>query len=113
MPVLRASAARPSGSLARLTSVNSMPGACSSALDAGAERAWLSACIRSHLTHYFIKYSEDLGAVQGRRDNADGQAWARRAWPDPVKTEAIVLRSMRYGEADRILHLYTPRSADA
>jgi DNA repair protein RecO (recombination protein O) len=27
----------------------------------------------------------------------------------PVKTEAIVLRSMRYGEADRILHVYTPR----
>jgi DNA repair protein RecO (recombination protein O) len=27
----------------------------------------------------------------------------------PVKTEAIVLRSMRYGEADRILHLYTPQ----
>src|SRR5436309_2876109 len=26
----------------------------------------------------------------------------------PVKTEAIMLRSMRYGEADRILHLYTP-----
>jgi DNA repair protein RecO (recombination protein O) len=26
----------------------------------------------------------------------------------PVKTEAIVLRSMRYGEADRILHVYTP-----
>ena len=25
-----------------------------------------------------------------------------------LKTEAIVLRSMRYGEADRILHLYTP-----
>lgn len=25
-----------------------------------------------------------------------------------VKSEAIVLRSMRYGEADRILHLYTP-----
>jgi DNA repair protein RecO (recombination protein O) len=25
-----------------------------------------------------------------------------------MKTEAIVLRSMRYGEADRILHLYTP-----
>src|SRR5947209_14325153 len=25
-----------------------------------------------------------------------------------IKTEAIVLRSMRYGEADRILHLYTP-----
>jgi len=29
--------------------------------------------------------------------------------PGPVKTEGIVLRSMRYGEADRILHLYTPQ----
>jgi DNA repair protein RecO (recombination protein O) len=28
--------------------------------------------------------------------------------PGPVKSEAVVLRSMRYGEADRILHLYTP-----
>jgi len=28
--------------------------------------------------------------------------------PGAVKTEAIVLRSLRYGEADRILHLYTP-----
>src|SRR4051812_281882 len=28
--------------------------------------------------------------------------------PGPVKTDAIVLRSIRYGEADRILHLYTP-----
>jgi DNA repair protein RecO (recombination protein O) len=27
----------------------------------------------------------------------------------PLKTEAIVLRSIRYGEADRILHMYTPR----
>lgn len=26
----------------------------------------------------------------------------------PVKTEGIVLRSLRYGEADRILHVYTP-----
>src|SRR5437899_6157009 len=25
-----------------------------------------------------------------------------------VKTEAVVLRSIRFGEADRILHLYTP-----
>jgi DNA repair protein RecO (recombination protein O) len=25
-----------------------------------------------------------------------------------LKTDAVVLRSMRYGEADRILHLYTP-----
>lgn len=29
--------------------------------------------------------------------------------PGPLKTEAVVLRSMRYGEADRILHLYTPQ----
>jgi DNA repair protein RecO (recombination protein O) len=28
--------------------------------------------------------------------------------PAPLRTEAIVLRSIRYGEADRILHLYTP-----
>src|SRR5690349_13176154 len=27
--------------------------------------------------------------------------------PGQVKTQAIVLRSIRYGEADRILHLYT------
>jgi DNA repair protein RecO (recombination protein O) len=26
----------------------------------------------------------------------------------PLKTEAVILRSIRYGEADRILHLYTP-----
>ena len=28
--------------------------------------------------------------------------------PGSLKTEAIVLRSMRYGEADRILHVFTP-----
>ncbi|HXB64153.1 MAG TPA: DNA repair protein RecO [Solirubrobacteraceae bacterium] len=28
--------------------------------------------------------------------------------PGPLKTEAVVLRSIRYGEADRILHVYTP-----
>ena len=28
--------------------------------------------------------------------------------PGSVKTEGIVLRSLRYGEADRILHVYTP-----
>lgn len=27
-----------------------------------------------------------------------------------LKTEAIVLRSIRYGEADRVLHLYTPEN---
>lgn len=29
--------------------------------------------------------------------------------PGSIKTEAVVLRSMRYGEADRIVHLYTPK----
>jgi DNA repair protein RecO (recombination protein O) len=29
--------------------------------------------------------------------------------PGSLKTEAVVLRSMRYGEADRILHFYTPQ----
>ena len=29
--------------------------------------------------------------------------------PGSFKTEAIVLRSIRYGEADRVLHLYTPQ----
>ena len=28
--------------------------------------------------------------------------------PGTVKTEAVVLRSIRYAEADRVLHLYTP-----
>jgi DNA repair protein RecO (recombination protein O) len=28
--------------------------------------------------------------------------------PGPLKSEVIVLRSIRFGEADRILHLYTP-----
>jgi DNA repair protein RecO (recombination protein O) len=28
--------------------------------------------------------------------------------PGSLKTDAIVLRSIRYGEADRVLHLYTP-----
>lgn len=28
--------------------------------------------------------------------------------PGTFKTEAVVLRSIRYGEADRVLHLYTP-----
>jgi DNA repair protein RecO (recombination protein O) len=30
------------------------------------------------------------------------------AVPGSFKTQAIVLRSIRYGEADRVLHLYTP-----
>src|SRR3954465_10469882 len=29
--------------------------------------------------------------------------------PGPVKTQAVVLRSIRFGEADRIVHLSTPQ----
>ena len=43
--------------------------------------------IHGDLAHGFRKYSAITGSV---------------------KTEGIVLRSLRYGEADRILHLYTP-----
>jgi DNA repair protein RecO (recombination protein O) len=43
--------------------------------------------IHGDLTHGFRKYSAIAGSI---------------------KTEGIVLRSLRYGEADRILHLYTP-----
>src|SRR5512132_4551752 len=33
----------------------------------------------------------------------------QRQWamPGSVKTEAVVLRSIRYGEADRVVHLYS------
>ncbi|TMM17895.1 MAG: DNA repair protein RecO [Actinobacteria bacterium] len=41
-----------------------------------------------------------MSAARGRRVK-----WAMAGL---VKTEAVVLRSIRYGEADRILHLYTP-----
>jgi DNA repair protein RecO (recombination protein O) len=37
-----------------------------------------------------------------------GDPRLERSMAGPVKTEAVVLRSMRYGEADRILHVYTP-----
>jgi DNA repair protein RecO (recombination protein O) len=39
---------------------------------------------------------------------ADDEPRLNRPMAGPVKTEAVVLRSMRYGEADRILHVYTP-----
>ena len=29
--------------------------------------------------------------------------------PGPLKVQGVILRSLRYGEADRILHLYTPQ----
>ena len=46
--------------------------------------------VHAHATHYFSKH---------RRYPLAGS----------LKTEGVVLRSMRYGEADRILHLYTPQ----
>jgi DNA repair protein RecO (recombination protein O) len=48
-----------------------------------------------------------LAALVGGLVGADG-APRLDATMGPIKTEAVVLRSMRYGEADRILHLYTP-----
>ena len=45
----------------------------------------------------------------GARDRASGVSITMAGMSSrAVKTEAVVLRSMRYGEADRILHLYTP-----
>ncbi len=38
---------------------------------------------------------------------SDANAGRQRV-PGPLMTEAVVLRSMRYGEADRILRVYTP-----
>ena len=49
--------------------------------------------------HCFTKYSEAVPGFGARREV--GVA-------GPLTTEAVVLRSMRYGEADRILHVYTP-----
>ena len=57
-------------------------------LGGAAEAARLSG-VHDDTAHYFTK---DSDLMAGRS----------------LKTEAIVLRSMRYGEADRILHLYTP-----
>src|SRR5207248_4263624 len=50
--------------------------------------------------HYFKKYSCDGGRLACPAGGV--------IMPAPLKTQAIVLRSIRYGEADRILHLYTP-----
>ena len=44
-----------------------------------------------------------MSAVAGRAGACDGGVV-----PGPLTTEAVVLRSMRFGEADRILHVYTP-----
>ena len=48
------------------------------------------------------------GAPLGRADQPSGRL-RQRSWamPGSCKTEAVVLRSIRYGEADRIVHLYS------
>ncbi len=43
-----------------------------------------------------------------QKGSAEDDLRLERAMSGLVKTEAVVLRSMRYGEADRILHVYTP-----
>ena len=82
------------------------------ALGARAERARIGG-VDDDSAHYFTKYSGWTEPVPARRDMRGS-----RASPVPsldsrrcraLKTEAVVLRSMRYGEADRILHLYTPQ----
>ena len=77
------------------------------ALHAGAERARLGR-VDGDLAHYFRKYSRLVApGARGAAPRAAGEP-RLEAMAGPVKTEAVVLRSMRYGEADRILHLYTP-----
>ena len=52
-----------------------------------------------------------VGGVEGdglHDFKKDSDSCRARPMPGSLKTEAIVLRSIRYGEADRILHLYTP-----
>ena len=77
----------PAGSLARLISSYATPRLSSRAFAVAAEAARLGR-VDGDPTHYFTKNSSCAGSS--------------------LKTEAIVLRSIRYGEADRILHLYTP-----
>jgi DNA repair protein RecO (recombination protein O) len=64
-------------------------------LCARAERAEIR-CVEGQLIHYYTKYSGPVCLLDS-------------SLMGPVKTEAVVLRSMRFGEADRILHLYTPQ----
>ena len=91
-----------------MISENSTPRALQQALDASAERARLGG-VNGDLTHYFIKYSNGFSGRGIRTPaGAPGTILDSTAMAGPVKTEAVVLRSMRYGEADRILHVYTP-----
>src|ERR1044072_2536845 len=52
---------------------------------------------------------EATSGFQSGPEGVNAVRWAVQAggMPGNFKTEAIVLRSIRYGEADRIVHLYT------
>ena len=54
------------------------------------------------LHRFCTNFAQATGMPAARDPRLDGPM------AGPVKTEAVVLRSMRYGEADRILHVYTP-----
>ena len=80
------------------------PALLQQALGPRAERAGIRRVDRDvRGRHRCIKPSAGSGrsATPGRGDPQGGVS-------GPLKSEAVVLRSIRYGEADRILHLYTP-----
>ena len=86
MPVRWTSSCRPAASRARLISVYSTPRASSSCLT------------RVQNEQGSVVYTTTSLAAMDFEGSVAGS----------LKTEAIVLRTLRFGEADRILHLYTP-----
>ena len=121
-PSCSPSSTRPSASLERLISRNSSPRSSQKVLHVQAVPARLSR-VDGYRAHYFKKYSwVDSGNISGavreakwrgpgaKRRGPRGHLDSLLPMPGPLKTEAVVLRSIRYGEADRILHLYTPHS---
>ena len=75
------------------------PPSCQQRLRARAVWAWIR-CVNGHLSH---PLSVSAAFVTTVAEGSDGDPALKT-----LETEAIVLRSIRYGEADRILHLYTP-----
>src|SRR5207248_8309715 len=55
------------------------------------------------------RVDEDLGACLVARVHPPLRSKCRYVMPPYEKTEAIVLRSLRLREADRVVHLYTAR----
>src|SRR5439155_25234986 len=54
-----------------------------------------------------LRVGAERTRVGGIDDDVLHVALQSIALPGSLKTEAVVLRTIRYGEADRILHLYT------